>query len=71
MTARHHRRSLAHLATWAVIATTALVAIAGGVWLSLRSPPGGTLRIGYRVQPPFYFASEGKRPDGIAVDVLS
>ena len=71
MTARHHRRSLAHLATWAVIAATALVAIAGGVWLSLRSPPGGTLRIGYRVQPPFYFASEGKRPDGIAVDVLS
>jgi len=71
MSARLASRLPARKTTWVLAAALATGAVAAGAWLILRQPPVGALRIGYRAQPPIYFAPAGKPPEGLAVDVLA
>jgi PAS domain S-box-containing protein len=57
---------------WAVLGAGAVTAAAVGFlsWPG-RALGTGPIRVGYRNQPPFYFAGTGHAPDGIAVQVIA
>jgi PAS domain S-box-containing protein len=50
------------------------IATAAGAWLwwwSVPRPPATIIRVGYRHYPPYYYATAGNHPHGMAVEVIS
>jgi PAS domain S-box-containing protein len=65
-----NRRILSRPATWVVVALAAAAVAAVLAWQQERGPGPGPIRVGYRNQPPFYYAAEGRPAGGMAVEVI-